>query len=208
MEQTEQAEQLAGWAARRTEPAVSAPPLAGRLLVATPRTGGLFERSVVLLLTHGPDGAQGLILNKPLDAEVSAVLPDWHSHVVAPPRLYQGGPVGMDSAMGLSGIPSPTPDDAVVGVQIALDGLGLVDLDAPPQIVVPQVGQVRIFVGYAGWSPEQLEAEIAQGAWFVVEREDDDPFWGDTEGLWQHVLLRQRNSLSLVTTWTEHPEHN
>lgn len=187
---------------------MSRTPLAGRLLVATPRTGGVFERSVVLLLAHGPDGAQGLILNKPLDAEVSAVLPDWQTHVVAPPRLHQGGPVGMDSAMGLSRIPPQAQDDSVVGVQVALDGVGLVDLDAPPQIVVPQVGAVRIFVGYAGWSAGQLEGEIAEGAWFVVRREVDDPFWADAAGLWKHVLLRQRNSMSLVVTWTEHPEHN
>lgn len=186
-------------------------PLQGRLLVAAPVTGGVFERSVVLLLGHGPDGAQGLILNKPLDAEVEAVLPPWHPHVIAPPRLHHGGPVGMDSAMGLALLPGVREHDheePLVGVQPALDGLGLVDLDAPPEVVLQQVGAVRIFVGYAGWSAGQLEAEIEERAWFVVDRAEEDPFWPEVSGLWRHVLLRQRNSLSLVTTWTEHPDHN
>jgi putative transcriptional regulator len=182
--------------------------LAGRLLVATPKTGDVFDRSVVLVLGHSSEGAQGLILNKPLDAEVVAVLPEWQDHVVAPPQLYQGGPVGMDSAMGLAMLPEVGEDEAVVGVQMSLDGIGLVDLDAPPEIVTHQVSAVRIFVGYAGWSPGQLEAEIEEGAWYVVSREDSDPFWADASGLWRHVLLRQRNTLSLLTTYTSHPDHN
>lgn len=182
--------------------------LTGRLLVATPRTGDVFERSVVLLLGHGDEGAQGLILNKPLDADVAAVLPEWQGHVVSPPRLYQGGPVGMDSAMGLALLPGTAQDETVVGVQMSFDGIGLVDLDAPPEIITHQVSAVRIFVGYAGWSAGQLEGEIEDGAWYVVPREDSDAFWPDVDGLWRHVLLRQRNTLSLLTTYTEHPDHN
>ena len=78
--------------------------LTGQLLVATPHTGGdVFRRSVVLLLHHGDDGAQGVVLNKPLEAEVDAVLPPWQKYVTPPARLFQGGPVALDSALGIAG---------------------------------------------------------------------------------------------------------
>ena len=76
--------------------------LSGSLLVATPQIEeGVFARSVVLLLHHDAEGAQGVVLNRPLDARVDAVLPDWQPHVTAPATLFEGGPVGLDSALGL-----------------------------------------------------------------------------------------------------------
>ena len=180
----------------------------GKLLVATPLTGGPFEQSVVLVLHHDEDGAHGLVLNDPLEASVDVVLPEWQPFVTEPGVLFQGGPVGMDTAMGLVSVPGHEPGDAPLGTQILFGGIGLLDLDAPAPLVVPELGAFRIFVGYSGWSGGQLEAEIAQGAWFVVAREPRDAFHEDTGELWREVLLRQRSSLSFVTTWTGSPELN
>lgn len=180
----------------------------GKLLVATPLTGGPFEQSVVLVLHHDEDGAHGLVLNDPLEASVDVVLPEWQPFVTEPGVLFQGGPVGMDTAMGLVSVPGHEPGDAPLGTQILFGGIGLLDLDAPAPLVVPELGAFRIFVGYSGWTGGQLEAEIGQGAWFVVPREPRDAFHEDTSELWREVLLRQRSSLSFVTTWTESPELN
>lgn len=180
----------------------------GQLLVATPLTGDTFARTVVLMLHHGEDGAHGLVLNRPLEASVDVVLPEWQPFVTSPGVLFQGGPVGMDTAMGLVSVPGHEGEDAPLGTQLLFGGIGLVDLDAPAPLVVPELAGFRIFVGYAGWSAGQLEAEIAQGAWYVVPREPRDPFHEGTGDLWREVLLRQRNSLSLVTTATDRPELN
>lgn len=181
----------------------------GRLLVATPLTGDFFRRTVILVLHHDEEGAHGIVLNKPLDAPVSAVLPDWQDHVTAPHTLFQGGPVGMDTAMGVVSVPGAAGSgDPPLGTSLLFGGLGLVDLDAPPALVVPEVSGLRIFVGYAGWSPGQLDGELVEGAWYVVDAEPRDPFQDDPDTLWRDVLARQRNSLSLVSTWTEHPEQN
>lgn len=180
----------------------------GRLLVATPLTGGAFERSVVLVLHHDEDGAHGLVLNQPLEASVDAVLPQWQPFVTEPGVLFQGGPVGMDTAMGLVSLPGHDVDDPPLGTQVLFGGIGLLDLDAPAPLVVPELGAFRVFIGYAGWTGGQLDAEVAQGAWYVVPREGGDPFHADTDGLWREVLLRQRSTLSLVTTWTDSPELN
>ncbi|UJH70785.1 YqgE/AlgH family protein [Ornithinimicrobium sp. INDO-MA30-4] len=183
-------------------------PLIGKLLVATPITGGDFERCVVVILAHSGDGSQGVVLNDPSGAEVDAVLPHWHSVVVQPPLLYHGGPVGTDAAMGLAWVPEATDDDDLIGLHPALPQICLVDLDAPVEIVAGGAEAIRLFVGYAGWSDGQLEDEIAEGAWFVVDLEPADVFRSDSTALWRDVLARQRNSMSLVTTYTDTPEAN
>lgn len=182
--------------------------LTGHLLVATPMTGEFFERSVVLILHHDEDGATGVTLNKPMSAEVAAVLPDWQPHVTAPGVLFQGGPVQMDSAMGLVSVPGGEAVQAeTLGISMLFGGLALVDLDVPPPVVVPELAGLRIFVGYAGWGAGQLEAELVQGAWYVVEREPRDPFH-ESADFWREVLVRQRSSLSLVANYTSDPEQN
>ncbi|MFX0537789.1 YqgE/AlgH family protein [Ornithinimicrobium sp. Y1847] len=180
----------------------------GKLLVATPLTGDVFERSVVLVLHHDEEGAHGLVLNQPLDATVDVVLPQWQPFVTDPGVLFKGGPVGTDTAMGLVSLPGHGQEDAPLGTQVLFGGIGLVDLDAPAPLVVPELGAFRIFVGYSGWGAGQLDTEIAQGAWYVIPREPRDAFHDDTQDLWREILLRQRSSLSLVTTWTEDPELN
>lgn len=180
----------------------------GQLLVATPLTGDVFRRTVVLVLHHDEDGAHGLVLNRPLDATVDVVLPEWQEFVTAPGVLFQGGPVGTDTAMGLVSVPGHDVTDPPLGTSLLFGGIGLVDLDAPAPLVVPEIAGFRIFVGYSGWSAGQLDSEITQGAWYVVDREPRDPFSEHPEGLWREVLLRQRNSLSFVTTATDHPELN
>ena len=182
--------------------------LAGRLLVAMPGTGGdVFPRSVVLLLHHDDDGAHGLVLNKPVAAEVDAVLPLWQEHVVAPGQVFQGGPVGLDTALGLvrlrSGGGEPDP-----GIMPLFGEIGVVDLDAPPEIVMPQVSAIRVFAGYSGWSAGQLEGEIAAGAWLVTDARPGDPFVPAPEIVWRMVLRRTGGSAAWIATYPEDPRLN
>ncbi len=179
----------------------------GKLLVATTRTGGtVFRRSVVLVLQHDEAGAQGVVLNHPLHAPVSAVLPSWQDYVTDPPNVFQGGPVALDSALGLVTVPGDQQEP--VGVRRLFGGLGLVDLDVPPQVVMPGVAGLRIFAGYAGWSDGQLEQEIRAGGWYVVESEARDAFTSEPETLWATVLRRQRGNLAFAATLPEDPTMN
>ncbi|MEZ0448562.1 YqgE/AlgH family protein [Cellulomonas sp. ICMP 17802] len=174
----------------------------GRLLVAAP---GLreptFHRTVILLLDHSATGAVGVVLNRPSPVDVAAVLPEWHSHVADPPALFVGGPVGEDTAMGVAVLlpgARPSPDlDALTGP------FGLVNLDAAPEAVAGQVRGVRVFVGFAGWGEEQLEGEIAERSWFVVDAEPADLLTREPEQLWRRVLRRQGGDLAIVSTYAE-----
>ena len=86
--------------------------------------------------------------------------------------------------------------------------MALVDLDAQPSLVVPAVAGLRIFAGYAGWSPGQLEDEIRTGSWFVVDSESGDVFTDEPAGLWQRVLRRQGDPLRWVAWYPRDPSLN
>jgi putative transcriptional regulator len=86
--------------------------------------------------------------------------------------------------------------------------LGLVDLDAPPEVLAPDLTALRIFAGYAGWGPGQLAAELVQRAWYVVEPELGDVFTTEPDELWRRVLRRQGGTIAMVANWTEDPDQN
>ena len=194
-------------APRQDWPAFGAP-AAGRLLVATPVIDEpTFARTVVLLLDHDDEGSLGVVLNRPSDVPVASVLPTWQAHVTGLPTVFQGGPVSLDSALALAACPRPEPDEPA-GFRRVAGVLGLVDLDAPPEAVSEGLSALRIFAGYAGWAPGQLDGELDEGAWFVCDARASDAFTDDAEGLWRSVLRRQPAPMSFVHTYPADPSDN
>lgn len=179
--------------------------LRGRLLVATPAIeSGPFLRSVVFVLDHDDDGALGVIVNRPLDSEVDDVLPEWSDLVNAPDCLFDGGPVAVDSALALGVIADVVPP---IGWRQMAGRVGLVDLEGPRPGAGELVG-LRVFAGYAGWGPGQLEAELEEGAWLVVEAFDSDLTSPRPETLWRDVLRRQDDDARFLTTFPADPSAN
>ncbi|KAA6221598.1 YqgE/AlgH family protein [Streptomyces albofaciens JCM 4342] len=190
--------------------------LTGRLLVATPALADPnFDRAVVLLLDHDEEGSLGVVLNRPTPVGVGDILQPWAPLAGEPGVVFQGGPVSLDSALGVAVVPggpeSPesTPGgDGPLGWRRVHGAIGLVDLEAPPELLSTVLGSLRIFAGYAGWGPGQLEEELAEGAWYVVESEPGDVSSPDPEQLWRAVLRRQRNELAMVATYPDDPSLN
>jgi putative transcriptional regulator len=181
--------------------------LAGRLLVASPALGDPnFVRTVVLLVEHGLEGALGLVLNRPTEVAVGSVLPEWQDSATDPTVLFQGGPVGLDGVLALGLLSAVQPAGGPVGWRPLDSALGLVDLDEPS--VQPFLGGLRLFAGYAGWGADQLESELAEGAWYVVDALHDDVLTARPERLWRAVLRRQGGDLAMVSAWTEDPSQN
>lgn len=173
---------------------------AGRLLVATPAlVDPNFAHTVVLLLDLDEDGALGVVLNRPSPVPVGDILDAWSDVAREPGVLFQGGPVGTDSALAVAALASGTAEEPI-GFRRLFDRTGIVDLDAPVELVSPAVSGVRIFAGYAGWSADQLEAEVEEGSWYVVPSEPSDLFDADPERLWMRVLRRQPGELAWVST--------
>lgn len=184
--------------------------LRGRLLVATPAIEtGPFMRSVVFMLDHDADGALGVIVNRPLESDVDDVLPDWASLVNAPVCLFDGGPVAMDSALALGVLARPAGDSGAppIGWRQMAGRVGLVDLDGP----LPTHGEftgLRVFAGYAGWAPGQLEDEIEEGAWLIIDARDEDLVSPQPETLWREVLRRLDTDARFLTTFPDDPSAN
>ncbi|GAA3428668.1 YqgE/AlgH family protein [Streptosporangium sandarakinum] len=185
----------------------------GGLLVAAPQLDDPnFRRSVVLILEHDAEGGTlGVVLNRPSDISVTQVLPTWDTMVTGPSVLFQGGPVQTDSALALAAVPSgqePLGWRRLHAGTPAVSRLGTVDLDAPPEILAGEIAQMRIFAGYSGWTAGQLEAEIGEGAWYVVDAEPGDTFYPDPGSLWRAVLRRQPGELAYVATCPDDPSMN
>jgi putative transcriptional regulator len=186
--------------------------LAGRLLVATPvLSDPNFRRTVVLIVEHEAEqGTLGVVLNRPTQVQVGQVLEPWTDLATSPSVVFNGGPVAPNSALALALVPGT---DEPVGWH-PLDGapavarLGLVDLDAPPGLLAPAVASLRVYAGYAGWSADQLEAEIGEGAWYVLPAEPGDAFCAEPERLWPAVLRRQGGELAYVATYPDDPSLN
>lgn len=166
-----------------------------------------FARSVVLLLDAGDQGALGVVLNRPTSLPVADVLTGWDDVVDGPGVLFQGGPVETDSALAVAAVGADGEEDPI-GWRRVFGSTGLVDLDAPIEIMADAVTSLRIFAGYAGWSAGQLEDEIAEGAWYVVDAEPGDPFRPDPTDLWGEVLRRQGGRLAMLATMPVEPGLN
>jgi putative transcriptional regulator len=153
--------------------------LAGSFLVARHvLQDANFRQTVVLLLKHGPEGAFGLVVNRPAKAEG------------IPFEVFSGGPCPMEGFLMLHGHADWIPADEVEELQVA-PGIFLGNASCMKRVTDPEPGQelrVRVFAGYAGWGPNQLEKEIAAGAWSVAAANGSLLFDGPVHNLWDNLV--------------------
>jgi putative transcriptional regulator len=178
-------------------------PAAGTLLVAGPSLEDPnFARSVVLLLAFGAaEGALGVVLNRPNDVPVGELLPGWDDLTAPPDSMFVGGPVARDNVICLGRLRGAVTagEGEVEGISPVpgMPGLATVDLNRSPADMIGAVDTVRIFSGYAGWSPGQLEGELGVGGWLVLPAQLGDAFTSDPSELWRSVLLRSGGRVAL-----------
>jgi putative transcriptional regulator len=190
--------------------------LKGKLLVATPNLGDPnFERTVVLVLEHGEEGALGVVLNRPSDLDVAEPLPEWARAAAHPPVVFIGGPVAPSAAVCLARLATSGAAqgwEPLLGANGPLSGptgrVGTVDLDSDPDEAIAGLDEIRVFAGYAGWAPTQLEGEIEAGGWFVVDADAADPLSPAPEDLWAAVLRRQRGTIAFFAAYPPDPSLN
>jgi putative transcriptional regulator len=176
----------------------------GRLLVASPSLlDSNFRRSVVLMLEHAPEGALGLVLNRPTGLSVRDALPD--RLAAAMPEgavIHEGGPVQPEAVIVLADF-----EDLAGAAQMAVGTVGVVDPEAASDLD-GRVRAVRAFGGYAGWAGGQLEREIAEEAWIDAPCQPHDVFTDEPEALWSRVLERKGGRYRLVARMPEDPSVN
>lgn len=166
---------------------------------------GVFDFAVVLILDADESGTLGVVLNKVAALPLAAVLPTWVDVVSDPQLLFDGGPVSRNGAICLASIGG---EEEPPGWRRLFGNVGLLHLDTPVELVAGAYSGLRIFAGYAGWAPGQLQSELASDAWFVAPAEPEDIFGIDQTDLWQRVLRRQEPDVAVYSTWTDDPDAN
>jgi putative transcriptional regulator len=165
-------------------------PARGVFLVAEPEIeGGPFHQSVVLLLSHGEDGTLGLIVNRATRMPLSEALPELDVGE-PPPRLFFGGPVGLEGLLVLfrSDVPPDNVDPVMENVYYSGDRTVLEELikgGKPSE-------ELRLFIGHSGWAPGQLDAELLRGTWDVRRADASTVFHTEPGRMWEDLSMSGR----------------
>jgi putative transcriptional regulator len=118
--------------------------------------------------------------------------------------MFSGGPVSPGAIIGLVRAPGAVKPE---GWHDVLGQIGTVDLSIPP-VDQPELDGVRLFSGYSGWSADQLDDEVEEGAWFCLDAMEVDLLTEEPEELWHDVLQRQGGQLALLASFPPHPSVN
>lgn len=177
--------------------------LRGKLLIASPAlTDPNFERSVVLITEHSEEGAMGIVLNRPSESFASELVPDL-AVIAGAESVYVGGPVEPNAVVLLAEFSDPSAAAWVVVADV-----GLASADREFSELENAVRRGRLYAGYSGWSPGQLEAELEEEAWIVEAPLPTELFPDDPEALWSDVLSRMGGEFALVARMPDDPSMN
>ncbi|HUK55729.1 MAG TPA: YqgE/AlgH family protein [Nitrospiria bacterium] len=170
--------------AQAFEPARTAETLRpGIFLFSSPRLHDPnFLHSVILLATYGPEGASGVIINRPTDVPLDKALPDMKGIRKLSKPIYFGGPVNMDMVLVLLRSDSP--------LEGAQKILGNIYFTASRKLLTDALEKpdpdrtVRVYAGYSGWAPMQLDAEFVRGDWVIMDADPGAVFAEDPSKIW------------------------
>jgi putative transcriptional regulator len=178
--------------------------LKGNVLIAAP---GLldpnFRRTVVLILEHTPDGAVGLVLNRPSELAAGEAVPDLEPLVDGADPVWVGGPVQPQAVIALAEY-----TDAVDGERSVVGPIAPLEVESGLDDAAEHVARVRVFAGYAGWGSGQLDDELEEDAWFTAPALPGDVFTDDHTTLWNRVLRRMGGHFKLIASMPDDPSMN
>jgi putative transcriptional regulator len=177
--------------------------LKAHLLIAN---GNLFDpnfrQAVVLVADHGEEGAMGIVINRPAPATLGEVAPALADILGGDERIFLGGPVAQDAAIVLAEFEDPGSAGKLIFGSIGFVS-GDIDLAA-----LAELRRVRVFAGYAGWGPGQLESELEADSWIVETAGPDDLFAELPEELWRILLRRRGGRYALMASMPFNPSTN
>jgi len=161
-------------------------PSKGKLLIAEPIINdNSFSRTVVLLTEHNENGSVGFILNKPLDYTIDQLVPDLKCEI----EVFNGGPVEQDNLYFIHQSPEIIPNSIEIcnGIYWGGDFNALKNLINHDKI---DPNSIRFFLGYSGWSSQQLLGEMKNNSW-IVSKDISTPniFTVKTEKMWRKQML-------------------
>ena len=179
-------------------------PEKGKFLISAPHLTDIFRRSVIYLVEHNESGSVGFVLNKPMKYNIDEVIEDFPEF---PSKVFLGGPVQTELVNFLH----KTPDKIEGGYEIQNGiywGGNFENLKIMAEANSINPKDFRFFVGYAGWSPNQLEDELKENSWYVADANKDFIFSSEPEKLWQNILKSMGGEYITISTFPEDPSVN
>jgi putative transcriptional regulator len=177
--------------------------LKGQLLIAGP---GLldpnFWRTVVLVGEHTEEGALGVVLNRSSETPVEEAAPELAGLVDGMGNVHVGGPVQPAAVVVLADFAEPRDDETRV-----VDSVGFLPAEVDPD-ALGELRRARVYVGYAGWGPGQLDDELDEGSWIVERAVADDVFTDEPDELWSVVLRRKGGPFGVLAAMPPDPSRN
>jgi putative transcriptional regulator len=177
--------------------------LKGQLLIAGPSLlDPNFRRAVVLVGEHTDEGALGVVLNRASEATVEDAVPELAALIDDEALVHVGGPVQPSAIVVVADFADPEQAGALI-----LDSVGFLPAEVDPD-AIGELHRVRVFAGYAGWGPGQLDEELDEGSWIVAPALAEDVFTGDPEELWSDVLRRKGGPFQVLALMPPDPSAN
>ena len=177
--------------------------LRGQLLVAGPALEDPnFRRTVVLVGEHGDEGAMGIVLNRVSGVPVADAVPPMSSLTGPDESVYLGGPVQPQAVVVLADFADPAEAELVV------ESVGFLPGELEDVGQLGELRRVRVFAGYAGWAPGQLDGELEEGSWIVLDARASDVFTDAPERLWGDVLRRGNPAHAVLALLPDDPRVN
>lgn len=176
--------------------------LQGHLLVASPSLlDPNFRRTVILVAEHGEDGALGVVLNRPSETSVAEAVEPLSALVEEGDVVHVGGPVQPSAVVVLAEFEDPSAAPLIV-----VGDVGFLPTEVDHE-TIGETRRARVFAGYAGWAPGQLEAELEEASWIVAPAVPDDVFAAPEE-LWSEVLRRKGGQYAILALMPPDPSLN
>ena len=190
--------------------AIMSESLQGKFLIASPnlRDPGFF-RTVVLMLEHDAQNAMGLIINRPSSITIEAAMAELKQPSPTTDPIYTGGPVDTSALFILHSAGGELHQDSEVAAGIYLTGSNEsfeALLNNPTSTEQPCL--FRIYCGYAGWGPGQLESEIGRGDWRILPADSELVFGHDAYEVWEVCTQQIKMQNRLLPHDAKNPEWN
>jgi len=180
-------------------------PARGKILISEPfLLDYFFKRSVILLAEHNEEGTFGVIVNKPIKARFNEVVkdfPDFNS------KIYLGGPVQGDSLFFIHTLGDQVENSMEIIPGIYWGG----DIERIREMIglsMIKPSQIRFFIGYSGWSPNQLEEELERNSWVVSSLTADDLLKTTPSMMWSRALRRLGTDYAHWVKFPDDPTDN
>ena len=177
--------------------------LRGHLLIAGPSLlDPNFWRTVVLVGEHSEEGALGVVLNRSSETPVEEALPELTLLAEDLGAVHVGGPVQPSAVVVLADFVDPDAAETLV-----LDSVGFLPSEVEPD-TLGELRRARVYAGYAGWGPGQLDGELEEGSWIVEPARPEDVFTDDPKSLWSDVLRRKGGPFAVLAAMPPDPSLN